>query len=47
MADSIIQSSEFEIKSLVILSPNQKIEIDIRAIFEELNIYDRILVNTI
>jgi len=47
MADSIIQSSEFEIKSLVILSPNQKIEIDIRAIFEELNIYDSILVNTI
>ena len=47
MADSIIQSSEFEIKSLVILSPNEKIEIDIRAIFEELNIYDSILVNTI
>lgn len=47
MADSIIQSSEFEIKSLVILSPNEKIEIDIRAIFEEMNIYDSILVNTI
>ena len=47
MADSIIQSSEFEIKSLVILSPNQNIEIDIRAIFEELNIYDSILLSTI
>jgi len=47
MADSVTQTSEFEIKSLVILSPKDNVEIDIRAIFQELNIYDSILLNTV
>ena len=45
--NSIVKTNQFEIQSLVILSPNQKIEIDIRAIFEELNIHDSVLLNTI
>ena len=47
MADSVTQTSEFEIKSLVILSPKDNVEIDIRAIFQELNIYDSVLLNTV
>jgi hypothetical protein len=45
--NSIVKTNQFEIQSLVILSPNQKIEIDIRSIFEELNIHDSVLLNTI
>ena len=45
--NSIVKTNQFEIQSLVILSPNQNIEIDIRSIFEELNIHDSVLLNTI
>jgi hypothetical protein len=47
MADSIAQSSEFEIKSMVIVSPKTNTEVDVRAIFEEMNIYDSVLLNSI
>jgi hypothetical protein len=47
MANSIAQSSEFEIKSLVIVSPKTNTEVDVRAIFEEINIYDSVLLNSI
>ena len=40
--NSIVKTNQFEIQSLVILSPNQNIEIDIRSIFEELNIFDKV-----
>ena len=46
MADSQInQISQYEIKSLIISKGN--IEIDIRSIFVEMNIYDSVLLNTI
>jgi hypothetical protein len=47
MSDSIRQSSEFEIKSMVIASPKTNIQVDIRGIFEEMNIYDSVLLNSI
>jgi hypothetical protein len=47
MANSIAQSSEFEIKSMVIGSPKTNIQVDIRGIFEEMNIYDSVLLNSI
>ena len=47
MANIISQSSEFEIQSLVIVSPKTQIEVDVRAIFEEMNIYDSVLLNSI
>lgn len=47
MTTSIVQSSEFEIKSLVVVSPKTNTEVDVRAIFEEINIYDSVLLNSI
>ena len=47
MSNSIRQSSEFEIKSMVIASPKTNIQVDIRGIFEEMNIYDSVLLNSI
>jgi len=42
-----MQESQFEIKKMVIFSPKNNISIDVSGIYEELNIHDSVLFNTI
>ena len=42
-----MQLSQFEVQSMAIISPNKNISVDVSAIYEELNIYDSVLFNTI
>ena len=42
-----MQLSQFEVQSMAIFSPNKNISVDVSAIYEELNIYDSVLFNTI
>ena len=42
-----MQLSQFEVKSMVITSPKTGVSVDINLMYEELNIYDSVLFNTI
>jgi hypothetical protein len=42
-----MQLSQFEVQSMAIISPNKNFSIDVSSIYEELNIYDSVLFNTI
>jgi hypothetical protein len=42
-----MQLSQFEVKTMAIFSPNKNISVDVSSIYEELNIYDSVLFNTI
>jgi len=42
-----MQLSQFEVKSMVITSPKTGVSVDINIMYEELNIYDSVLFNTI
>ena len=46
MTDSVTQSGQFEIEYLIVRSSNGT-EVDIRGLFEEINIYDSVLLNSI
>jgi hypothetical protein len=42
-----MQLSQFEVQSMEIISPNKNFSVDVSSIYEELNIYDSVLFNTI
>jgi hypothetical protein len=42
-----MQLSQFEVKSMVVTSPKTGVSVDINLMYEELNIYDSVLFNTI
>ena len=42
-----MQLSQFDIKKMVIVSQKNNISIDVSGIYEELNIYDSVLLNTV
>lgn len=42
-----MQLSQFDIKRMVITSPRNNISVDVSGIYEELNIYDSVLFNTV